>query len=593
MITHRICRGLLLVLLAMLALPWTAWSQDTNPDRPALPSIAPREVEILGTLEVSLPSLQRQPLIGFNPPPEVPLLPAGRRPFTEAYKQASNELPESPLQRPQPPSAISATAPPAEGQVESLVGRYFSRIAKARLQAPLSDQASFVLRADYRGSDGHEPFEAAPDVNAPFDTFEGLVGLQTSRQQWAAGFTLSGFYESYTLFGLQPIPLPSDLSLLPAFDREGSGGTGAVHLQTLADAPLDLRLDLRYGASRYKTSRVAAGMPPTELSEQRFPTELSEQRFEADVAVSVPVTIGDAWVEGTASTASLGDNLGTYTALEAGGGVLFEVDPALSLRLGARFLSALSDTDQPRRGSGDTRIGYLSPDVRLEFLPMPGARLYAHNRPGVDANAVADVFRVNPYLIPRPELRPTIRSVDAEVGGSVFTGPVQWAAQVGFQKMPQALYFEADPDAGSRGRTLLQYGEAEVFRVGGSVSVVLPGGLHAMVGAAYRDGRLLDDDVAIPYFAPVVGEATLSYAFARNRGLFQLTGHYQSSRYVARAPSPKVGSYIDLDLEASYKITTLLGVVFRIENISGSDNARWDNYPESPAMIGAGLRVSW
>ena len=177
MTSHRLHIGLLLGLLLGLAFPWGALAQD--------PELPPREVEIRGTLEVSLPSLQRQPLMGFNPPPEVPRPPANRRPFIERYKQASADLPVSPLGRPQPPSALGASYPPAQGQIESLIGRYFSRAVNARLQAPLSDQASFLLRADYRGSEGHEPFETLPDVNAPFDALEALVGVHASGRQWA------------------------------------------------------------------------------------------------------------------------------------------------------------------------------------------------------------------------------------------------------------------------------------------------------------------------------------------------------------------------------------------------------------------------
>ena len=583
-------KALLLGLLLAAALPWVAQAQDTTGT--VVPTIAPREVEIRGTLEVSLPSLRRQPLVGFNPPPEVPRPPANRRPFLERYKQASSDLPASPLGRPEPPSALGASYPPAQGQVESLVGRYFSRAVNARLQAPLSDNAGFFLRADYRGSDGHEPFDDLPDVNAPFDALEGLAGIQTSGRQWAAGFRLGGFVESFDLYGLQPFTLPSDLSLLSRIERRGRGGVGAATLSTLDEAPVEARLDLRYGATRYEIEDVSDTASGGDLL-LTSNLEHSEQRFEADTDISYPIPAGDAWFEGLVSTATLGDDFGSYSAFEAGGGLQFEVNATLSLRLGARLLGVYSDTALPRSTAESTRRGYLAPDVRAEYLPVPGLRLYAHNRPGVEANAMADVYRQNPYLIPRPELRPTIRPIDAEVGGNYFAGPVQLAARGGFQHMPQYLYFEAVSDAGNWGLTSLRYGEANVFHIGGSISVVLPGGLHAMAGLTLRNGRLPDDDVDIPYFAPVVGEATLSYSFAESRGLLQMTGHFEGTRYVDRRQVREVGSYIDLDVEASYKVTTLLGVVFRVENISGSDNARWEHYPESPVLIGAGMRVSW
>ncbi len=582
MTLHRIPSWLPLAALMWLVLPVEALAQvDTT--RPALPDIAPREVEIRGQLEILLPSLRRQPLVGFNPPPRVPRPPTGRRPFAETYKQASADLPASPLRRPSPPSALGAAYPPAQGLVESGVGRYFSRSVMARIQAPLTNQASFLLRTDYRGSDGHEPFDDNPDLNAPFDVFEGLIGVQQAGTRWAAGFTFSGFYESYDLYGFQAIPQPDRVIELPSFDREGRGVVGALHLNTLADMPVEARLDLSYGATRYETQIRATGQGP----------ELSEQRFEADADVRFPVQAGDVWIAGSVSAASLADGLGTYSAFEGGGGLRFQVDRTVTLSVGARFLGGFSDTETPRGSSDKVQIGYLSPDLHLEFLPAPGVRLYARNRPSVEPNAVADVFRINPYLTSQPELRPTLRTIDAEAGGSVFAGPVQVAVKAGYQHMPQYLYFENDGGIDLRGTTALLYGEADVAYAGGSVSVVFPGGLHAMVGATYRDGRLTEEDVDIPYFAPVLGETTLSYSFAQSRGLLQLTGHYESSRTIDRQQSRKVDAYLDLDVEASYNVTPLLGVVFRVENISGGNDTRWDNYPESPYVIGAGLRVNW
>ena len=175
----------------------------------------------------------------------------------------------------------------------------------------------------------------------------------------------------------------------------------------------------------------------------------------------------------------------------------------------------------------------------------------------------------------------------------MFVGPVQVAVKAGYQHMPHYLYFENDTGLFDRGITTLQYSKADVAYAGGSVSVVFPGGLHAMVGATYRNGRLTEEDVDIPYFAPVLGETTLSYSFAQSRGLLQFTGHYESSRTIDRQQSRKVEAFFDLDIEASYNVTPLLGVVFRVENINGGNDTRWDNYPESPYVIGAGLRVNW
>ena len=56
--------ALLILFLATHALPAQA--------RQDLPDLAPREVEITGDLTIAFPTLRRQPIVGFNPPPRVP-----------------------------------------------------------------------------------------------------------------------------------------------------------------------------------------------------------------------------------------------------------------------------------------------------------------------------------------------------------------------------------------------------------------------------------------------------------------------------------------------------------------------------------------
>lgn len=130
---------LLLGLVGLLGLP-----QETNAQRRdttvVLPDIAPREVEIRGRLEIAFPSLRRQPLVGFNPPPRIPTLPVDRLPYIGDYKQQTSDLPGTPLRRPEAPPALSGAAyPPANGEVATWIGRYFSRGARLAVEAPVAD----------------------------------------------------------------------------------------------------------------------------------------------------------------------------------------------------------------------------------------------------------------------------------------------------------------------------------------------------------------------------------------------------------------------------------------------------------------------
>ncbi|MFQ5572154.1 MAG: hypothetical protein ACE5G0_20950, partial [Rhodothermales bacterium] len=449
-----------LPIFALLGLLWThaATAQDTT--RTVLPELEPPPVEIRGRLEISFPALQRQPLIGFNPPPRVPSLPAGRSPFVETYRQSSTDLPTSPLRRPQPPSALlGASYPPAQGHVEIGLGRYYSRSVYGRISAPLSGKTALLTRLDYRGADGHRPFDTLPDIRTPYDAIEGQVGLQTAGSRWAGGIALGGFFETYDLFGATLASGNTAFPLRPQPRREGRGGTAAVRLTTLADTPLNAQVDLRYSTTRYET--LIALEKNTPGGEPSF----TEQRLEADVDLSLPTSVGEAWADGLVSSGTLGGDFGTYTAVEGAAGLRFRAGP-IQLSVGGRFLGAFSDTEQPRNSTDALRIGYASLDVNAEFTPTPGVRLFARNRPRMEANALGDVFRTNPYLVSQPELRPTLRSIDAEVGAGLFAGPVQIVVQGGYQEMPHYLFFEqarlAESSNYDRGFTALRYAEAEV-----------------------------------------------------------------------------------------------------------------------------------
>src|SRR5690625_5734953 len=92
-------RHLILGFAASLVFVAGAVAQDQE-EAPALPDIAPRTVEIRGQLEINFPALERQPLVGFNPPPRIIDL-TNRLPYMEPYRISAAELPASPLQPPE------------------------------------------------------------------------------------------------------------------------------------------------------------------------------------------------------------------------------------------------------------------------------------------------------------------------------------------------------------------------------------------------------------------------------------------------------------------------------------------------------------
>ena len=554
-----------------------------------LPDIAPREIEIRGQLEIAFPSLERQPLVGFNPPPRVRTIPPDQQPFVEEYKQESADLPPSPLQRPEaPPIATLTTGEPMGGLVEASGGRYYTRDVQAHLALPATGRTAFHAELDYRGSDGFLPegdFVVNPDVRAPYDALEAALGITTTQRRFRAGGSLDGFTTVYTLYGA----VPGAPGAAPQPNRRGGGIGAATWIEVASETITDFSLRLRYGGAGYETDV---------FNQNDDDFRRIERRLDASAGLGFPAAGGEIVADASFAGAGLdASGLEAAQVFSGGGGYRFVARRAISLTLGARYLAFASDQRRSARGSVENVSGgYIAPDVRLELYPAPTLRLYAKSEPGVTFNGLADLYRQNPYLVDEPLVLPTVRQLDAEGGAELFAGPVQLSAHAGYEYYPSFLFFEHETRAVGlpyrRGLHTANYAVATVVHGGASLSAALPGGLSAMLSVSVRDGRL-EDDGAIPYFAPVAGEAMLSYAFARRRGLIQLVGHYESKRYVSLDRTRKVGDFIGLDLSASYDVSANIGLVAGIDNLAFDALERWAGYPQPPLVARVGFRVMW
>lgn len=576
-----------MILPGLFLLPGTASGQN-DPSQPAvLPDIAPQEVEIRGQLEIQFPSLQRQPLVGFNPPPRVVPIPPDRQPWVDAYKQEKADLPPSPVQPPQPPevSALRLRTP-QNGEIEGSFGRYFSRLVRARTEWAFTPGVALYARVDYRGTAGHDPdYLDQEEVDASFDAFDGVVGLQANGRGMVFGAEVDGLIDAYSLYGTEMLTALSE----GAPEREGQGLGGAVWLRTQGASNVDGHVRLHFSHTDYETGGASEVL-----------AEKQEQRFTVTGALALPASpVAEARLEGDFSAASLRDDATSGMNVRHGNGmagIRFRAGQTLDLTLGLRALSFLADAQNfDDRGRSAT---YLTPDVRLNLHAGRNIMLFARNRPGLDANTLEDLFRRNPYLVAAPVVRPTIRTVDAEAGATVFIGPVEFEARAGYVRAPNYLFFEhassfeSDPFAG--GLSTAHYASARIAHLGGDVSVLLPAGFNATAGVTYRRGRLLDDDTAIPYFGPFVGRASLSYAFLDNRGLLQLSGTYEGARYRDREQTRRLADFVDIDLALTYDVSPSLGIVVRAENLSPSPhNERWDRYEQPPFTVMGGFRVLW
>ncbi|HET6568664.1 MAG TPA: hypothetical protein VFG50_11920, partial [Rhodothermales bacterium] len=511
-------RILLFLSLTSVLFAGAAFAQDNGQgNQPALPEIAPNEVEIRGQLDPSLPSLQRQPLTGFGRPEHVAGLPPEREPYAETYEQAN--LPQSPLRGPEPPDISSLVGkPPVNGEFEASAGRYFSRVVKGYTALPASDKTSFYGRVEYEGSDGFVPAGGAPDITSEYDDMKGGVGVQTIFSRLIGGVEFDGLFNKYALYGAS---LSSERALPVVPDRSGKHGAGSLWLRSHGDTRTQFQARATYGGTRFETT---ASDGSTTISS----TQRDEQLFSLTSDVQAPIPGGKIFGALDFGTATLNDgngNTGVQT-VDAGGGFRFFYRQNIALTLGAQLLNYAVDPG----GASKEQHTYFSPDVRLEIYPAHGIQLYARNAPGIERNTLASLFETNPFLRPSPEVEPTVKTINAEAGAGLFFGPVRIQGRAGYQRMPNYLYFERSPFfAGDSYTGLIQarYGKAQVAYAGGDLSVVLPGGFQATIGGTVRDGSLenadvdfLPDDPAplppgestiIPYFGPITGHGILSY----------------------------------------------------------------------------------
>lgn len=579
------------ILACLLSLP--AFGQGRDTTGTVLPDISPREVEIRGQLEISFPSLRRQPLIGFNPPPRVAEIPGSRRPFIEQYKLASADLPNTPLGQPDAPDVDALSdIRPLNGELEASAGRYLSRVLRARLSGSLSRRASIYSRIDYAGAEGHILRDEESDLRNPYDGLEAVLGFQRIGQRAGWGIEFDGGVDSYTLFGTNILENDSLSQQIILPDRNGIMGGAAFWIRSLASSNIHTNFRLRFSGTQYQTDVFDLAL--TELPR----LEQDETRLTSRFDISVPFSLGAFLITSNVSGAGLDDdNLFDFTSyyVDAGSGFRLDIGPKMALRVGGRLLGT-SIMTAPETSEFSS---YLTADAELNLYPSANVSLYIRNRPSVTPNILWDLFRQNPYVVDRPDMQSIIRPIDAEAGFNLFRGSAQLAARVGFMQSPNYLYFENEVDSPEtryvyrRGIFVNNYDDAEIITIAGELSFVIIRGLHAKFGVAYRDGKLTDNDQNIPYLSPFVSENMISYNFNDERMLLQLLASYYSSRYRNRLETTKIDDYFDLDLTYSYQLQNGLGLIARLENILGSNLEHWQHYPESPFTLSLGLRVLW
>jgi hypothetical protein len=300
-------------------------------------------------------------------------------------------------------------------------------------------------------------------------------------------------------------------------------------------------------------------------------------------------------------TAGLGAESGfgnDVMALDGGLSAALVTRPDLRVHVGGRVLAASVGPDaQPRFGERRS-ARFFVPSVQLDWTASSTLSLYLQNQPAVKTHPLADLFRENPYLSFTAGVQPSLRTTDAEAGLRLFAGPFQLVARGGYTYAVAHPYFTDAPTTSSNGLFSdglfsVEYSSARIIHGGADLSLQRMGGVEVSIGGAFRDGQLVNREVAIPYFAPVTGHAVVSYAFAEQRGLIQLTGRIEGARYVDPSETTQIDPFVDVDLEASFDVTPSLGLIFELKNMTSGSLERWRQYPQPPLVFSSGLRVQW
>ncbi len=557
--------------------PSLVWAQDQDTTDQQLPEIAPQEIEIRGELQVSFPTLQRQPLEGFASPPSIPSVPDGRTPYTEPYKQELENLPES---LPTPETASESVTTPKSskrGFIQLGGGRYASRFAEARYSLDLTSQQSLSLHGDYFGTEGFSPFPStAPDVDTPWDTFDGHARFTSRHDDLSFSAAVHGRGERYTLYGLSPqggqVPERSGMSVGPE-----------AQLQTFGAFESTLRV--QYSHTAYGLESPTAG-----LSTATF----IENRLDLNGTASFALGNAQARLDADVGRSTYGGDVPNSSGVAAEGGAEVEVmkTEQLSVWVGGRALGYEAPLDPQSAPTTAVSAAYIVPQGRAELSLASGVTLYAENRPELSDGSLVDLYTENPFAESVPALRPTLYTTKAEAGARLSLGPVRFQPVAGFDYAPSYRYFSS-PSGLVPGPFSSNYASARIMRGGGQLAFQGVEGFEASVEAIVRDGALVGPNRSIPYFSPMVARAMLSVSFADQRGLLQTTGTIESPRPIDESNSAEVGAFAAFDVEGSYEVTPLLDVVLKIRNLSPSAPTRWAQYARPPTMAMGGFRIHW
>lgn len=542
----------------------------------ALPDLAPREVEIRGELTIAFPSLRRQPLVGFNPPPRIPEIGLRQMPYVEPYKQRSAELPQNPLRNPSTPRALPrALGDGFTGTVETGFGRYSARYALLEAALFATSTSRWTVDAKYDGTTSWAPF----GTNAEADGFSGGTRYATSGPRASFGIEADGSTDSYDLFG---VDVAGSGGAVASPRRTRSDLSGSVWLGSGTRSASGYRLKLDGFSGRNSTDVFGGTEDPR------------SERSDAGLKASLKFTRGPVRVDGAAGSISLDGASGRAVGhFDTGLGLRLALGTNTTLALGGRVLGFESSAEAT--GSQRRAITYFSPSFELESILAPNVRLEVTQQPGLDDPRPGLRFREQPFLSDQVHIEPVINSINAVARVRGFWSSFQASLIAAYKDSPNMRFVEhtdANYAGYPRGLSRIRHSAGRTVSVGGELRLSPTPGLEARIGGRIQDGRLTTLKTDLPYFSSWVIDGMVSTAFASRRGLVQATAEVLGPRAVDTAGTQDVKAFADLDVRLSYGFPGGALLALEVRNLLG-ETPYWYNYPEAPGTVVLGVGWRW
>lgn len=574
--------ALLILFLAAHSIPAFA-RQDT-----VLPDLAPREVEITGDLTIAFPTLRRQPIVGFNPPPRVPDIDSNRRPFTEAYGQASADLPPSPLQAPEPPSVSAIERRlPATGLLDIRLGAHLDRSADADIALLETPTTTALFDFSYFGTDGHDVVTAGNNLDSGRDLLSGALSIEQRAGPLVLGLGVDGFRNQYTLFGAEP-SLASPAQIDP--ERTFSGLEGNISLKNRPGSRIRLSLETVAGQSHAKTGLYD---PDVRIDPA---TERDESYLKLTSSAVIPIRDGTVRIEarGTSSGLDASGFPGSTIKLGMTGGYLtWLYSSKMEIRAGAYFMGFDSDS---QTGTDPARsLTWVAPLARIDYLLSRSITVTAGTAPSIGEALQRDAIQTSPYLMDEPRILPTLTSIDASVGIIVQSDFVSASVKAGWRDQPFRRYsFQpASPNRGySRGYPALAYDDARVMYSLVDLSVIPFRGLQVGLDALVQQTQLDAADVKAPYVSPISLGGFVALSLLDGDLESRVDFVHETARSSDVTESNDISAITRVDLMVSWFFHPNYGMTTGVRSL-GSTQEFWSGYPLESNAFFLGFRYRW